>query len=156
MGTTSSKSTAETFSIYKPPRQWSAWWVGGCIGVFMLLFASAFHATQFAYLVHLEQELNTIASDAAKEASLPKASRTTVEAIAMSHLSRAGIQSNKSVIALQRNDLPVRRWYPQRYGDRFTVTLTVPVEDYLPAPLANWSQIFGPHSISASAEQLMK
>jgi hypothetical protein len=140
---------------YSPPPQHGVLWVlrGGVL--LLVTLAAGLHAALFLAVVSAGEQLQTIAEEAALEATLPKASRSTVEQLAIRRLARIGIPIGSEAVYLEQNGQAARRWHCARSGDEFAVSITVPTATWLPRPISRWCDWVGPRNLRVRAERVV-
>ena len=130
-------------------------WVLCRAAFFLMILAAAIHTWQLVWLLAAKQQLTAAAEAAACEATLPEASRTSVERVAVGRLRRAGIVASGRAVCVEHNHRSAGRQFHTRLGDCFSVSITVPTMAMLPAPLGRWSQLFGPKQLHARAARTL-
>ncbi len=129
----------------------NALWVLRRAALAAVFTIAGMHSVWITSLVMAEWKLQKTAKAAATEATLPKASRASVERLAVERLRCAGVAVGSEAVAIEHNCEPARRAWQVKSGDQFAVTLTTPAADWAPAPLNRWGHWFGPERIRARA-----
>jgi hypothetical protein len=114
--------------------RWAAAIAVLCVATVLLL--------NFAYRVAAEQALARAAAAGNREATLPHATSHTVEQAIRRELGGCFRLGSATGITLRFAGQPVKGVIAERIGDRFTVTLSAPVDAALPT----WLSVLSPRS----------
>jgi hypothetical protein len=116
--------------------------------------AAAVFVMQMAFVIAAEQSLIAAAQAAVDEATLPRATRATVQAAVDRRLAPTGLAVAACQVALQQNGAGVSRSIRSRPGDRLSVAISVASRDVLPRWLARWSVLNRRETVSVRADRI--
>jgi len=115
-------------------------WVLRWAATLAVLAVSAVILTVFAYQLSAEQALARAATAGLREATLPRATSGSVEAVVQHQLANHFALQRATTILLERNGSPVKGVVRPQLGDQFSVTLSAPTRAAQPS----WLSAFVP------------
>ncbi|MEX2091285.1 MAG: hypothetical protein WD971_01345 [Pirellulales bacterium] len=115
-------------------------WVLRWAMVLAVLAVSAVILMAFAYQLSAEQALARAATAGLREATLPRATSGSVEAVVQHQLANHFALQRATTIRLERNGSPVKGVVCPQLGDQFSVALSAPARAALP----DWLSAFVP------------
>lgn len=121
-------------------------WVLGWATVLAVLAVSAVILVTFAYQLAAERTLARAAAAGLREATLPRATSRSVEAVVRHHLVGRFDLHRATTIELQLNGSPVKGVVRPQSGDQLSLTLVAPARTALP----QWLRALVPWQASAA------